>query len=176
MKLLTLYNVSLIIVIISLVLSGYVYWQGRAILIPLLPSPGNLLSYRLERGKILQKSADTMQNDLYDLESKYVDIRHGYSIYVTETGFHTQFSFSNVGVVPATDFKIILTYPAGTEIQKITPPLKHTESEGDLGKLVILEIQSLDVDRSMGILVASSHEPTGPPIIQDFEQKGEVKK
>lgn len=163
-------KVSLVVCVISLILSGYVCWQTGSIQVPFLPAVPTLLSYRIERAKILQESSDTMQNDLYTLQNKYVDIQYGYSIYEVETGFHTQFSFSNIGIAPATDVKIGLTYPAGTKIMRIAPSMKYTESEDDIEKHIELEIQSLGADRSLGVLVTSSHAPTAPPQVRCNEE------
>lgn len=109
------------------------------------------------------------------MQHKYVNIQYGYSIYETETGFQTQYSFSNRGNIPATDVRIMLTYPAGTEIQKITPTVEYTDSENDLAKLVEIEIQRLDLHTQLSLLVASSHEPTEPPKVLyngDVEAEG----
>ncbi len=87
------------------------------------------------------------------------------------TSFYTHYTFSNRGNIPATEVKIILTYPAGTEIQKISPPyMKYTESEDSLVKIVELEIQRLDIYTQLSILVKSSHEPIAPPEIQCKER------
>lgn len=107
---------------------------------------------------------------IFSLE-KIVDIKYGYSVYTVETGFHTQFSFSNRGNIPATDVKIRITYPAGTQIHKITPTLKFTESEDTLVKTVELEFQRLNVNTPLTIIVASSHELTTLPKILCNENK-----
>lgn len=105
------------------------------------------------------------------LQNKYVDVRYGYSTYDAGTSFHTQFTFSNIGKIPATDVKIRLTYPASSEIQRVIPPIKFTESKDDIDKIVVLEIQRLDVNRPISLLVTSTHEPKAPPDIQCHEQK-----
>lgn len=142
-------RVSLAIGIISLLLAGIAYWDGKI---------------AAEHTKELQEYVDSMKE-------KYVDVRYGYSTFGAETSFHTQFTFTNIGTVPATEVKIRLTYPAGTEIQRVAPSMKFTESEDNIEKLVEIEIQRLDVNMPLGILVTSSHEPVAPPQIQCHEQK-----
>lgn len=105
------------------------------------------------------------------LQDKYVDFKYGYSILKAETGFHTQFSFSNRGTIHATEAKVILTYPPGTQITKISPPIKYTESEDSLKKLIELHIKRLDIDASLGVFVTSSHKSKAPPKIQCHEQE-----
>ncbi len=112
------------------------------------------------------------------LQDKYVDFKYGYSILEAETGFHTQFSFSNRGTIHATEAKIILTYPPGTQITKISPPIKYTESEDSLKKLIELHIKRLNADdkrlnadASLGVFVTSSHEFITPPKILCHEQE-----
>lgn len=105
------------------------------------------------------------------ISSKYVDVRYGYSTYDAGASFNTQFSFSNVGTIPATEVKIGLTYPAATKILRVVPAMKYIESEDELEKHIELEIQRLDVEMPLGVLVTSSHAPKTTPKIQFHEQK-----
>lgn len=109
---------------------------------------------------------------LFSLQDKYIDFKYGYSILKAETGFHTQFSFSNEGTIHATEAKIILTYPPGTQITKISPPIKYTESENSTKKLIELHIRRLNADASLGVFVTSSHEFIAPPEILCQEIEG----
>ncbi len=113
----------------------------------------------------------SLQARLREQQSKHVDLRYGYSVYDADESFHTQFSFYNLGTIPATGVKIRLTYPSGTKIQRIIPSLKKTESEDNLEKLVELDILRLDINKPLAVLVTSSDAPKGPPEIQCHEQK-----
>jgi len=142
-------RVSLAIGIISLLLAGIAYWDG----------------------KIAAERTEELREYVYSVQERYADVKFGFSTFGAETSFHTQFSLYNIGTIPATDVKIRLTYPAGTQIQRIVPPMKFTESEDDIEKLIEIVIQRLDVNMPLGILVTSSHEPTASPQIQWHEQK-----
>ncbi len=80
-------------------------------------------------------------------------------------GIITQYSFVNKGTMHATEVKIKLTYPAGTQIKKITPLYKHKEFEDDDSKVVELHIKRMEVDLGMSVLLHTEHAPTGPPEI-----------
>ncbi len=92
-----------------------------------------------------------------------------YSTFEVETGSYTQYTFINMGNIPATEVKILLTYPAGTEIQRISPPMKYTESEDLQTKIVEIEIQRLAINTPLVICVTASHAPIAPPEIQSKE-------
>ena len=111
-------------------------------------------------------------NDFEDVldVSEVSDVVIRYNTFDVNTSFYTQYTFVNEGNIPATEVKIILTYPAGTMIQRISPPyMKYTESEVNQTKVVELEMQRLDIYTQLSILVTSSHEPIGPPEIQSKE-------
>lgn len=80
-------------------------------------------------------------------------------------GIYTQYSFVNRGTTPATDVRIKLTYPIGTQIKKITPPFKYKESEDGDSKVVELYVNRLEVDRQLSVSLHTEYAPTGPPEI-----------
>jgi len=105
------------------------------------------------------------------MESKYVDLSYRSSTFAADASFNTLFNFFNKGTMPATDVKIRLVYPVGTKILRITPPIKHTESEDGKVKVVEIDVQRMDIDMPLGFLVLSEFEPIAPPTCLYHEQK-----
>lgn len=75
----------------------------------------------------------------------------------------TQYAFVNRGTIPATYVKIKLTYPAGTQVKQIIPPIKHKELEDGNSKVVELFIQRMGVDIPLAVSLLTDRAPTEPP-------------
>lgn len=143
----------------SIILAIYALMDGK--------KTSKLVKETSERAKELQNYVDNIQR-------KYVDVRYGYSVYEVEKSFQTQFAFMNIGTIPATGVKIRLTYPAGTKIQSIIPPLKVTESEDEKYKVAELSIQRMDKDIPLAITLITDLEPLEQPKIICNEETGTI--
>lgn len=139
----------------SIILAAMAFFDGR--------KTSTLVKKTSEHAKELQDYVDTLQH-------RYVDIKYGCTFYEVSNSFQTQFAFINLGTIPATDIKIKLTYPAGTKIQSVIPPLKLTESEDDQHKIAELNIQRMDRNIPMAItLITDLAHIESPEIICNEE-------
>lgn len=104
-------------------------------------------------------------------EQQYVDLRYSSNTFAAESSFNTQFTFFNKGTMPASDVKISLLFPRGTDIIRISPPLKYEESEDADTKIVEVYITRLKPNIPIGFNILSEFEPISLPTIDFHEEK-----